>query len=202
MGFVNLTTKLDDGKNQYIEAWTQSLVVVHRVWSNDVPLSDDLSAFELGSKFLHDPEFGKYTGFQNPYTFLIDRCGRWNQVAPIREVGKHARAYWNDKAIGIGVMGDFTREPVGVTQLDSLVELLASLCAALHLHPEEWLEVHHRAHATVEVQAVSGHDELPWQDPDKECPGRFMVMDEVRAHTAAYMMAKERRELVESGLVV
>ena len=68
--------------------------------------------------------------------------------------------------IGVALIGDFRQRPPTEAQRLAAVRLCADLAQELMLKPE----------------AIVGHDELKEgsSDPDKECPGRYLPLPELR----------------------
>lgn len=83
----------------------------------------------------------KYTGYQNPYTFMVNAgVGPWYldgtvwQCLPIDEIGWHGRR-WSDDMIGLAWIGDPRVQPVSEKGYQAMVELAAGLCHLLALSP-------------------------------------------------------------------
>lgn len=181
---MDINTRLLRPKVGFLKA---SVVAVHRIEYGD-KVDDIAAAFDPGGSLT------SYTGGQQPYHFLINKYGTVHQVLPLVSNGAHARQ-WNDDALGVGVVGDFRKEPPTFEQWTALVDLCADLTAHLEIDPDA------QEHG---VYGLSGHDELPRgsKDPDKECPGQFLDMDEVRDAVQAVRSEEARRRLHEAGVVV
>lgn len=147
-------------------------VVVHRI---EVSQEDPSYADTAGdvARFFAEHEIGKKaTGGAMPYPILIAPDGSIVQTVPLERITPHARSH-NKTGIGVGCLGDFRAREPSPAQLRSLVLVCASLCRSFE----------------VNFDSVSGHDELTEasSDPDKECPGRAISMDELRRSVAEAM---------------
>ena len=157
----NVIEACSDGRERILDLSERVVAVVHRTESGH-------DAFEVANLYRTNDEAGRITGYQMPYTFVIDRSGHIEQALKLSDHGPHARA-WNSKGIGIGVIGDFRRHSAPAAQYKSLVWLLAVLGG--------WLGG---------TSKVFGHDELhdSMGDPLKQCPGELLDMmvlrDDVR----------------------
>lgn len=207
MQIINITKECDDGKRTPGKTWAWKHVAVHRIWFDDWDLGVSRTAVEIARRFIDDMLIRKYTGGEQPYHFLVDDVGRWWQVLPLEDVGKHARR-WNHEALGVGVIGDFRKQAPTAMQRAALVENLAALCLACGINPNQ----SHSVATTLDsgtlgrvmVPALCGHDEMPGgsADPNKKCPGRFLSMDDLRRDVAWEMQRPSQIALEKSGAVV
>lgn len=172
------------------------LVVVHRIWFDFWPLDKEVNAIEIYQEFLFNEEVAKVTGGELPYSVLVDRNGECWQGLSVNDVGKHAKR-WNTPAIGVGVIGDFRQQSPTRAQYTALADFLAELLPSIGRMPHEWV-----LERGQNVQALSGHDELPdgSSDPNKKCPGRFLPMAQLRDDVARIIQAQAGQRLSALGL--
>ncbi len=177
MGLVRINDKIE-----------QCLTISRRV---DKSERTGVAVHRITTEHLHDPRwppdaegiarfFREHADVRNvigrmPYNVIVLPDGSIEQALPLLESGPHARA-WNRKMIAVAVSGDFSGNPVPgispgpptVAAYQSLTALCGILIWWLNATPDENLK---------------GHDELPEgsSDPDKECPGEYLSMDDLRA---------------------
>ncbi len=176
---TNVVTQCDDGKPRERDIAAITTIAVHRV---GVSLGED--AITICQRFIADPDVARYTGGQVPYTFIIgnDEIGTIWQCLPLSEVGTHARR-WSAPAIGVACIGDFRKHRPGDVQMKQLIRLCGYL-----------------AYAFPGI-VIKGHDELPGgsSDPNKQCPGKYLDMDELR-HNVSLFPCIDR--LKEAGIEI
>lgn len=152
-------------------------VVVHRieVSQEDSTYRDD--PFDVLRFFREHPIGVGATGGDMPYPVLITPDGRVTQTLPLLRISPHAVRH-NPTTIGVAALGDFRREPPSALQREALVWVCAALLA----------QCQH------EAPILFGHDELSeaTRDPNKECPGRHLDMNALRAEVAARRQASMR----------
>lgn len=167
--------------------WSIDTIAIHRIWFDDWPLAylDSKSPRDIADRFATDPGMVKYTGGKQPYTFLVDRIGVWWQVAPINVVTMHA-SVWNRRALGVGVVGDFRRHELPQDQDVGLCRGVARLQAAFGLQSDR----------------IIAHDQLEGGsgDPDKECPGENLLIEDVRHMSDWINKNNATKELMRSGV--
>lgn len=161
MQLYDVTREVNDGKKRRINLRGIRMIAVHRIGK-----SIGTTATEICDRFQNDPEVAKYTGGQNPYTFIIGENGAVWQCLPLDDAGSHARR-WNSVAVGVALIGDFRKEQPTDAQEKALGGLLVVLCMALALDP---------------LTQIKGHSELPGgsSSPSKVCPGHFLDLDRIR----------------------
>lgn len=98
-----------------------------------------------------------------PYHFLIEASGEVARMLPLAVRGAHAGA-WNDRSVGIAILGNFELHEPTAAQVDAVLELIKDIRT-----------VYPRA-------AVLGHDDTLTLDgmPPKGCPGRFFPLAHVK----------------------
>ena len=169
-----------------------SRVALHRCTfaNSEAPFycaDDSLDAIGLAARFAVTDRYapGFYTKGTIPFTLLIKRNGRIEQLLPITAVASHALR-WNVPAIGIALVGNMKEKPPTKAMWDAAV----SLCAM-------WRGYGLRMY---------GHDELPFASSDttKRCPGAFFVMSnfrrEVRARAKFLKFDKETARVALEGI--
>jgi hypothetical protein len=89
---------------------------------------------DVSVKEIHDWHCGQgWSGIG--YHFVVRKDGTVERGRPIDTVGSHAKGF-NNRSVGINVVGNFmVAQPTGA-QLDSLAKLLADLCEHYHLGPD------------------------------------------------------------------
>ncbi|MBW3578507.1 MAG: N-acetylmuramoyl-L-alanine amidase [Actinobacteria bacterium] len=131
------------------------------------------------------------------YNFLIDRYGRVFEgraggvERPV--VGAHASGF-NERSVGVSVIGDFDTQPVPAPALEGLARVIAWKAAVHGLDPVGWTDVvtstdvnpklsRYRPGSTVTVPVVSGHLDTA---ANTSCPGRhlYAVLGDVRQRAA------------------
>ena len=145
-------------------------IIVHRIEvSQEDPTFGDTPA-EVIRFFATHPIGQKATGGKMPYPLLVSSCGVVTQCLPLGVVSMHARKF-NQRAIGVALVGDFRNRAPSAPQRQTLIWVLAHLVRRLGLP----------------VEAVCGHDALDGgsADPDKECPGRYLPLAPLRQDVAA-----------------
>jgi hypothetical protein len=145
-------------------------IIVHRIEvSQEDPTFGDHPA-EVIRFFATHPIGQKATGGKMPYPLLVDPSGVITQCLPLGVVSMHARKF-NQRSIGVALVGDFRTRAPSAAQRQTLV----------------WLGAHLLHRLQLPVEAVCGHDGLDGgsTDPDKECPGRYLPMASLRADIAA-----------------
>lgn len=174
------------------------LVVFHRIslakdgpeeYPDVAPLSDEeTDAAAIAARFRDTRRYrpGAYTGGEMPYQVIIGTDGAVFQAAELSDNAPHARIY-NERSIGVGVVGDFRRYMPTDRQVASCVLVGAAMVAA--------------------GLDLNGHDELPGAArPGKECPGRWFDMVQLRsvARALAAMLRKDNElsMLQEAGFVI
>lgn len=135
--------------------------------ANPYPIPNSLlDGVSLSSRF-KNPALG--TGGCIPYHFLIriDEAYTIEQMLPLTLRGAHAIGY-NYRAVGIALVGDFTRYPPPMGQYNKLVSLVSTL-----------LPINGGL-------LVAGHTDLPGAaaDPGKVCPGPFLPVKQVTNEAA------------------
>lgn len=186
----NIIEYLDDHKPQTRSIYNIDTIAVHRVGVDLVSgqvVGDGITAGSISRAFLDDPQVGKFTAMQTPYHFLIEKSGDIYQALAISDLGQHAAA-WNGRAVGVALIGDFRVEALLVPQRDSLVWLLANLCATLGLEPTD---------------AIRAHDRLEngTHTPGKVCPGGNVDIRTIIALATAKLRVLIDQRLLGSGLV-
>lgn len=173
---------------------------VHRIGFEDWTIDrlEQASPVNIARRFIDDPEVAKYTGGELPYTFLIDGAGIWWQCLRLTDVGRHARR-WNAPMVGVGVIGDFRRQPPQPMQRAALVDGLAEMLPALGIDPlgQAWL-------GALTAPRLAGHDELPGGSADtgKRCPGQHLSMRDLRRDVALSIERRALAGLAQVGVVV
>jgi len=146
-----------------------SHLVIHRC---DVGLSahDAHLAYRDTRKY----EAGWYTGGRFPYHYLIGKDGLVEQCLPTSFIGYAAKGL-NECGIHIALIGDFRKHAPTAEQVEALQEL----CRRLQLGFGRKLK-------------VRGHTEEPGAsvDPNKECPGRYLDVAELRQRLAEWHIRK------------
>ncbi len=145
-------------------------IIVHRIEvSQEDPSFGDYPS-EVIRFFATHPIGQKATGGNMPYPLLVDAEGIVTQCLPLGLVSMHARKF-NPRSIGLALVGDFRTKPPTSAQRLTLV------CVGAHLL--------HRL--GLPTEAICGHDGLDGgsADPAKECPGRHLPMEALRADIAA-----------------
>jgi len=134
-------------------------VIIHR-FGPKIPKWEDLhTAADIARAFAHHPELAQAFG-RMPYHFVVWPDGRVEQGVPVRFQTPHAYR-WNNRAIGVAVVGDFRTEQATPEAFRSTVELSQALCSSYQAR-------------------CGGHDEFPKasKDSNKVCPGPGMRMHE------------------------
>lgn len=200
---INISQDFDDGNAALRQPWSARIIAIHRIWFDDWRYGEQHSAREICERFVSDPKIARYTGGELPYPFLVDAGGVVTQALTIGDIGKHA-AVWNSEALGVGIIGDFRKHGILHRQLDSVIELCAELCAAHGIQPLRTISVDLRNGKTATAFGVSGHDELPGatHSPDKQCPGKYIGMNNLRFSIGEEMIRAARARLVYSGVAV
>jgi N-acetyl-anhydromuramyl-L-alanine amidase AmpD len=168
---INCIDELNDGHHRERDISRIKTLIIHRVGKDkkyNLSLGD--TGPEIAKQFLHNPAVAKYTGGENPYTFIIGKKGEIWQCLPIDEVGNHARR-WNVPGCGIACIGDFRYESPTDDQLASLLKLCEVLIRAFGITPWD----------------IDGHtDSGPGatSTPGKQCPGEKLDLDYVRVEVA------------------
>jgi hypothetical protein len=147
-------------------------VVVHRIEvSQEDPTYGDGPA-EIARFFREHPIGVAATGGAMPYPVIIEPDGQVTQTLPLGRVSPHAVSH-NPTTVGVALVGDFRGRPPTEAQLTAL----DGVCVAL------------LRHLGCGASALHGHDELTGgsRDPNKECPGRMLPMDALRARVAALL---------------
>jgi hypothetical protein len=141
-------------------------VVVHRIEVSQEDSTFDDNPLEVLRFFQVHPVGIAATGGKMPYPLLIERSGALTQLVPLSRVTPHAKSH-NPTTIGVACLGDFRRASPTPAQRQMLVAVSAELLHALGQR----------------TQSLFGHDELAGAsaDPNKECPGRHLSMNELRA---------------------
>ncbi|MCK5690153.1 N-acetylmuramoyl-L-alanine amidase [Myxococcota bacterium] len=149
-------------------------LIVHRIEVSQEDASFGDSAEETARFFIEHPIGVDATGGKMPYPLLIEKDGTLCQTVALQKITPHARSY-NPTAIGVALVGDFRHEPPEPAQYNTLISTLAALAAELDLGSA----------------AIVGHDELSGgsKDPEKQCPGAHLSMDEVRTEVARRLLA-------------
>lgn len=178
MKILDRIAQCDDGRHRAAGLAERMRLAIHRTEAGT-------DAASIARTYREHPQARAVTAGQMPYTFVVTRGARVEQALPLHEHGPHARA-WSDSSIGIGCIGDFRTEAIGMDQFNALVRLCAHLC--------RWL-------GAVEV---FGHDEMPGasRDAGKECPGRYINMASLREQIRGEMRHKAERNLRDMGVVV
>jgi hypothetical protein len=147
------------------ETWTG--VIVHRieVSQEDASFGDEPS--EIVRFFREHPIGINATGGDMPYPIIIEREGHITQTMPLNRISPHARSH-NPTTIGVALVGDFRHQNVPLAQYESLISVCVNLLSHLQLGSSN----------------IHGHDELSAasHDPDKICPGKYLDMNQLRAH--------------------
>lgn len=153
----DVITACEDGAERIVGIDERAAVVIHRCGLGE-------TAEEIAAVYAQHPEAGRVTGYQMPYTVVVERDGTVSQALRLGDYGPHARA-WSTMAIGVAVVGDFRKHPPTQAQYDSLL-------AVAHIF-SGWVGGADR---------VLGHDELDGgsHDPDKQCPGIGLDMHRLR----------------------
>lgn len=188
---TNVIEELYDGRQRERSLDDVELIAIHRV---GVDLKLDLSlgknGLEVAKQFIHNPEVAKYTGGQNPYTFIVDPNGKIWQCLPVAEVGNHARR-WSVPGLGVAFYGDFRFEAPTDAQRALGGALCHHLVDRLGLTPRD----------------IHGHTAVPGatSTPGKECPGRRFSLDAFRTEIAmdigwrAYASPEDRQARMEAA---
>lgn len=176
-------------------------VIIHRIDVRDMAAAlgvvpDIINAATLARLSRELPELGRKLA----YPILILPSGTIEQGLPLIYVSPHARSAWNRRAIGIGVEGDFRREPPTQDQIDSLHWLCPLLRAAYC--PHEMVE-----HGDLRLPNLMGHGEAPdshdgTKAPGRHahCPGPHLDMGVLRAHCDGSPIWRARQELGAAGI--
>lgn len=186
---TNVIDRLDDGRHRERNLDAIKRIAIHRVGvDKKLGLSLGKNGLEVAKQFLHNPEVAKYTGGENPYTFIVDPDGTIWQCLPVDEVGAHARR-WNVPALGVAFYGDFRVDSPTDAQFARGLSLVRHLIGALGLEP--WV--------------VEAHTELPGSSsaPGKECPGEKFDLEFFRTELASggwqpYQDEEDRRRRIEA----
>jgi len=179
MGLIeNKVKECFDGKIKERLTDDVKRIIIHRIDIGE-------TAEEVCKKFQEVEEVSKYTGKQNPYTFFIRRDGTIEQACPLIEITAHARRF-NKQGIGVGVIGDFRKHKPTNQQIEALIYL----CAILVTWKRKLI--------------VSGHDELfgATNDPNKECPGKYLNVHELRLEIKKKIEYNNEKRLTESGISI
>lgn len=134
-------------------------LVVHRTL--DGSINDLIRAFKDTTKFAA----GWYTGGKFPYHFIIDRNAALHQMLPLTRIGPAAKATLNLAGIHVAVQGDFRKERPTEDQLYTLRDVCIDLLEAMP------------------ALQLGGHTEFAGasDDPNKQCPGKHLDMNSLRA---------------------
>jgi hypothetical protein len=147
-------------------------LVVHRIEVSQEDATYGDTPEEVARFFREHPIGVKATGGDMPYPILIAPDGTVTQTLPLGLIAPHA-VKWNPTTVGVGCIGDFRGRAPAAAQRTSLVEVCAALLRDLGCG----------------VDAMHGHDELSGgsHDPNKECPGRCLPLEELRRDVAALL---------------
>lgn len=151
-------------------------IVVHRN-----SLADDAKG--IAKRYADEPEVAKYTGGKMPYPLVLRKDGVWEQSFELDIISPHA-ARFNYSGLGLAVIGDFRTEHPTKDQWIALIEMVA--IARLRLFIDEAM--------------IVGHDELP--GVTKQCPGKNLDMDELRAEVGALIRAWTYERCHRAGLAL
>lgn len=187
------------------------VIMLHRIWFDDIDLSAYLRPSDIIQRFEEDPEMFKYTGGKTPYTFLVDKKGVIYQCLEIRDIAPHARR-WNVPAISIGIIGDLRKRSPTNQQYSNLVGFCALLCPFLDIDPlsEVDLEASVRlgpgqyGRGYKKAPALGGHTEYPGSssDPNKECPGANLNLQQFRVDVYSEISNRAGVVLHSNGLKI
>lgn len=133
-------------------SWTDT-IVIHHV---GVPSG------EVSAQSIHNSHLGNgWLGIG--YHYVIHKDGTIERGRPLMTEGAHAYAH-NDHTVGINLTGNFEWEEPTEEQLESLVELLTSLCRIFHLPADD--------------STIVGHEDLN----STACPGwnLYVLLPEIR----------------------
>ena len=180
----NRIVECDDGKARPRDIGRIRKVIIHRLeeaLGQDAPTL--AKAFRDTSKFAA----GSYTGGEMPYSFVLTKSGVWEQALALGDVGPHAMRY-NAEGVGLAVIGDFRHETPTAVQWIALVEFCCQLVNWIGLPVNECL---------------FGHDELPGasKDQEKECPGRYIDMRELRSEVNLTRLSLAVHSLKGAGVL-
>ena len=141
-------------------------IVVHRIQVSQEDPSYGDGPSEIMRFFREHPIGREATGGAMPYAIIIEPNGHVTQCVPLDRVAPHARAH-NPTTVGVACVGDFRSVPPTEAQHRTLIEVCVALTGELGLSADD----------------IKGHDELAGasRDASKECPGRFLPLDAVRA---------------------
>lgn len=176
---ISITNSItDDGKKRTRDHDGITSVIIHRIDVGE-------SGRDIARAFTSNPDIGKYTNGQIPYTLIVKRNGGIEQLLPISEVGPHAMR-WNVPAIGIGVIGDFRKHRPEVEQWVGCVKLCTYI--------SQWL---------TDPKRIFGHDELKnaTNSKGKVCPGPYWDMDLFREAVLMNRKALAYSELIVAGVL-
>lgn len=145
-------------------------IIVHRIEVSQEDSTFGDQPAEVIRFFATHPIGQRATGGKMPYPILVDATGGITQCLPLMVISPHARKF-NQRSIGVALVGDFRTRAPSAAQRQSTVGLLAHLVHRLGLP----------------VAAICGHDGLDGgsADPDKVCPGRHLPMGPLQADVAA-----------------
>lgn len=180
----NRIAECDDGKLRPRDISKLQKIIVHRIeeeLGHDAPSL--AKAFKDTTKFAA----GSYTGGEMPYTFVLCTNGVWEQALALGDIGPHAMRY-NAEGVGLAIIGDFRHQIPTAVQWVALVEFCVML-VGWRGQPVE--------------RCLFGHDELPGasSDPNKECPGKHIDMNELRNEVRWTLTSQAVYELKGSGVV-
>lgn len=206
----NLTEELHDASPRTIDREKLCRVIIHRIdfshddgagyWRGVFPVPrTELDGYKVGWRFSDTRKVegryrkqprdwrdrpGSYTGGEIPYAALIKYDGGIDQMIPLSHYAPHARR-WSSTGIPIAVAGDFReRDEPTPAQYKSLTALSA-LCISWLQRPIN--------------ECLMGHDELADSsgDASKECPGRRLDMDDLRAAVDAHELSQLTKQQAE-----
>lgn len=180
----NRIVECDDGKFRPRDINRLRKVIVHRI---EEELGEDAPALAKAFKDTTKFAAGSYTGGEMPYSFVLCKNGVWEQALQLGDVGPHAMRY-NADGVGLAVIGDFRHQTPTAVQWIALVEFCTMLVG--------WMGV------PVE-QCLFGHDELEGatKDPNKECPGKLIDMNELRNEVRLTLLSQAVYSLKGVGVL-
>ena len=184
--FVDIRAEVDDGKVHLRDPWAAERIVVHRILFGDLDPDSERIAIDTCLRFVEDENIVSVTGGELPYCVLIDGRGVKSLALAFSDIGRHARKY-NSKSLSVAVIGDTRKKPPTRQQYNETVDCLAELCPAHDIDP--------LGADSADVPYLAGHDEFPGgsSDPNKQCPGIYMPMAQVR-HDVADRIANNARQ--------
>jgi len=191
LSFINIIDRVSDGKFKQRDWGKHDGLGIHRVGY------DHLTKVNLGEtapeicdhftgKNSQYPEVARATGGENAYTIMIGASGAVWQCLPLGDIGYHARR-WSYNCVGIAVIGDPRYVELPHKQYWALVDVCVLLSRVLGTSKEQ----------------IRGHDELKGgsKNTKKECPGRLLIMDDLRFEVDAVMRSTAENEAHRVGLV-